>query len=249
MKAEFFVYYQLPVVIGTISKEILGTRLIEYSNRLVSYHNPALIPKKSDITYHPKNGQWIYITIITSPNVNHPYIVFADTSSNIIGMLIPYGLEQKQAPMQEIPSIIPMCNPMEKYALYLALVKSIDMRKSAILESDQYSLLKCENISNCSKKLNEIKKMKTSKAQKIEMIRECQSVYMEKAVVFLRKYFILLANQDYTEAREFLKGDKGKYFGKQRLNTFFKNSKAIIGHLHIFIPLYQYLAVISQQIG
>ena len=133
MKTEFFVYYQLPIVVGTIPKEILNTRLIEYSSRLVSYHNPALTTKKSDITYHPKNGQWIYITIITSPNLNHPYIVFADTTSNIIGMLIPYGVEQKQAPMQEIPTIIPMCNPMEKYALYLALVKSD--RKSTRLNS------------------------------------------------------------------------------------------------------------------
>ena len=175
--------------------------------------------------------------------------MFVDGASSIIGMLIPYGVEQKQAPMQEIPSIIPLCTPMEKYALYLALVKSIELRKSAILDSDQYSLLKCENISNCTKKMNEIKKMKISKESKIDMINECQAVYLDKAVAFLRKYFILLANQDYNEAREFLKGDKGKYFGKQRLNTFFKNSKAIIGHLHIFIPLYQYLIIVGQQIS
>ena len=248
MKAEFFIYYQLPIVIGSIAKEALSTKLTEYASRLVKYHNPDLTPKKLEIVAHPKNAQWIYITVITSPNINHPYIVFVDTTSNIICILIPYGNEQKQAPMQEIPSIIPLCTPIEKYALYLALVKSIDLRKSAILESDQYSLLKCENISNCAKKMNEIKKLKISKEQKIEMIRECHSVYLEKAVAFLKRYFVLLANQDYLEAREFLKGDKGKYFGKQRLNTFFKNSKSIIGHLHIFIPLYQYLAVLSQQL-
>ena len=169
MKGEFFVYYKLPVVIGTIPKEILITRLTEYASNLVKHHNPALTSKKTEIVQHPRNSQWLYITVITSPNVNHPYIVFVDTTSNIICMLIPYGTEQKQAPMQEIPSIISLCTPIEKYALYLGLLKSIDLRKSAILDSDQFSLLKCENISNCSKKMNEIKKMKIGKDLKIEM--------------------------------------------------------------------------------
>ena len=249
MKSEFFQSFKLPVVIGAIPKDILNTRLVEYAVQLVKYHNPELAAKKYDISYHPKYDQWVYVTVCTSPNLNHPYVIFADLSSDIINMVIPYGNEQKQAPMQEIPTVIKYCNVMEKYALYIAILKSIDMRKSAILDSDQYGLLKCENISNCSKKFNEIKKMKVSKDHKIEMVKECQRYYIAKAIAFLKIYFNFLTAGDYNEARDFLKGDKGKYFGKQRLNTFFKNSKAIIGHLHIFIPLYQYGAILSQQIN
>jgi len=248
MKSEFFQSFKLPVVIGTIPKDSLTTRLVEYAVQLVKYHNPELAAKKYDISYHPKYDQLVYVVVTTSPNLNHPYVIFANLSTDIINMVIPYGNEQKQAPMQEIPTVIKYCSIMEKYALYLAILKSIDMRKSAILESDQYGLLKCENISNCAKKFNEIKKMKVSKDEKIEMIKEYQRYYVTKAVAFLKIYFNLLTAGDYNEARDFLKGDKGKYFGKQRLNTFFKNSKSIIGHLHIFIPLYQYGAILNQQI-
>jgi cystathionine beta-synthase len=63
----------------------------------------------------------------------------------------------------------------------------------------------------------------------------------------LKKYFDMLENKDYEEAKLFLKGGgtranyKSKYFGKVRLNTFFKNTKNIIGHLEIFILMYQLL--------
>ena len=49
----------------------------------------------------------------------------------------------------------------------------------------------------------------------------------------------LLGAREYDEAWEFLKGTRGQYAGKQRLNTFFKNTKSIIGHLEIFVSLYE----------
>ena len=49
----------------------------------------------------------------------------------------------------------------------------------------------------------------------------------------------LLDNKKFDDAILFLKGNDGKLFGKQRLNTFFKNTKSIIGHLEIFIGLYE----------
>ena len=248
MKTQFFLNYQLPVVLGAVSKELFTTQLIQYTNHLVNYHNPRLTIKKNEILLHPKNIQWLYVITITTSNVNHPYVVFTDLTSNIMSLLIPYGNESKQAPMQDIPKLIPLCTPIEKYALYLSIVKSIDLRKYAILESDQYNLLKCDNITNCIKKINEIKSLNISKNDKEILIKRAQVDYTVKAVEFLRKFFNLLTAQDYTEARDFLKGDKGKYFGKQRLNTFFKNSKAIIGHLQIFIPLYQYGAILSKEL-
>ena len=74
---------------------------------------------------------------------------------------------------------------------------------------------------------------------KLKLKEKARDFYLQKAIEFIKTFFILLDNQNYDEAYEFLKGDSGKYFGKQRLNTFFKNTKSIIGHLEIFISLYQ----------
>ena len=44
-------------------------------------------------------------------------------------------------------------------------------------------------------------------------------------------------------AYNFLKVKKGKYFNKQRLDTFFINSKKLIGHLQILIEIYQFVFI------
>ena len=63
--------------------------------------------------------------------------------------------------------------------------------------------------------------------------------YEEKAIKFLQKYFTLLESRDYIEAFLFLKGKNSKYFGRQRLDTFFVDTKGIIGHLEIFVSIYE----------
>lgn len=253
MKNKYFQSYKLQessIIDNSKTQSKIINKMFEYSKNLIKFHNENLIPKKYDYLIHPQNNQWIYITITTSPNTNHPYIIFANISTNIINMLIPYGNEEKQvsSSLQDIQSIISLCSSMEIYALYLSVLKSITLRKSAILDNDQYNLLKCENITNCVKKKNEIKKMKETQKYKVEMMKEYEIYYKKKAIVFLKIYFDLLTNQNYSNARDFLKGTTGKYFGKQRLNTFFKNSKTIIGHLHIFIPLYELGAFLASKI-
>jgi hypothetical protein len=60
----------------------------------------------------------------------------------------------------------------------------------------------------------------------------------------LNHYFTLLEQKNYSDAYDFLKGGKSKinkYYGKKRLNTFFKNNKSIMGHLEVFISLYELL--------
>jgi len=248
MKTEFFQAFRLPIVIGNIPSSEILTRLSEYAVQIMKYHNPILANKKIKMKTHPKNPQLLYLIISTSPNINHPYVFFADMKTNILNMLIPFGIEQKQAPMKEIINIIPICSIMEKYALYLSILESIDLRKKAMLESDQYNLLKCSNISNCMRKFNEIKNMKISKNEKSELMKKYQKYYYEKAIKFLRIYFEYLTNNNYKEARDFLRGDSGQYFGRERLNTFFKNTKSLIGHLEIFIPLYEIGAILNSQI-
>jgi hypothetical protein len=51
----------------------------------------------------------------------------------------------------------------------------------------------------------------------------------------------MLEKADYNEAYLFLKGKSSKYYKKQRLNTFFAKTKKIVGHLEIFITIYEML--------
>jgi len=83
--------------------------------------------------------------------------------------------------------------------------------------------------------------MKVGKTEKETLIKKYNEYYMNKAYDFLKYYFTLLDGKEYNEALLFLKGKDSKYFGKERLNTFFKNTKLIIGHLEVFIPLYELL--------
>jgi hypothetical protein len=180
--------------------------------------------------------------------MNHPYIIFTDLTTNIIHMLLPIGIDSGHIPLNDIIDMLSECTIMELFALYLSIVKSIALRKSAILESDHFNLLKCANMTNCIKKLNEIRKLNISKQEKTLMISEYEKYYVKKGIAFLQVYFDLLTNQEYSKAREFLRGDKGTLFGKQRLNTFFKNTKSIIGHLQIFIPLYELGTILHEQL-
>ena len=49
----------------------------------------------------------------------------------------------------------------------------------------------------------------------------------------------MLDERDYNEAYAFLRMKHGKYYGKQRLDTFFVSTGEIIGHLQIFIGIYK----------
>ena len=67
----------------------------------------------------------------------------------------------------------------------------------------------------------------------------------------VKKYFKLLGNKNYSEAYSFLKGGETKhndYYKKRRLNNFFKNNKSIIGHLEIFISLYEILHMVRMKL-
>jgi len=95
--------------------------------------------------------------------------------------------------------------------------------------------------------MNEIAKMRVSTVEKKKLIVHYQVYYQEKAIKFIGKYFELLEGKEFNEAFLYLRGSRGKYFGKQRLNTFFKSSKQIVGHLQIFIHLYQVLHLLYEK--
>lgn len=207
--------------------------------QFIKFHNPILEFKSYDIYSLPQLPKIIYVLVLTKTNTNHPYLLYLSLEDIYLTFLIPFGKERKQADSDIYYSALDECDLVEKMAMYILIEKSIMIRKRGILESDQFSLIQCSNITNCSKRYHEIDKMNITNSEKQKFKDIAREFYLHKAIEFLQYYFALLDNKEYDEAYEFLKGDDGKYFNKQRLNTFFKNTKAIIGHLEIFISLYE----------
>ena len=227
---------------SSISCELLTSDINSINDVLVS--NAQIIDRLySFIDTNKVLPHFIMTIIITRTNTNHPYMVFANINTDYIYFFIPFGNGTYQVDFVNLDKAIEHneLTRQEAYALSIFLQQNILVRKNTMLKIDQFSLLNCRNISNCVRKMNEIKRMRVSLAKKKELQAYYNTFYQEKAVKFLMKYFTMLENEDYQEAFLFLRGEKGKYKGKERLNTFFKNSKQIVGHLQIFISLYKYM--------
>ena len=214
------------------------------AEQFLQYHNKNLDYNESQIYTLPFLPRYIFLVFLTKTNLNHPYLLYVNLDSNVLNFLIPVGKEQKQVDITEYVDTISTCNSYDLAAIYILLDKTIYIRKYAILNL-KFNLLDCNNISNCIKKMHEIDKQRISINQKHELKLKYNEYYINKAIDILKKYFDMLDNKDYEEANLFLKGCsshyKSKYFGKVRLNTFFKNTKNIIGHLEIFIVMYELL--------
>ncbi len=247
-KSQIFITFQEPQTIKDIINKVpdgddflskLKIYMTSRANQFITSHNKHLAFKEYEIYKSAVLPNYIYAIVITKTNVNHPYMMFLDINSNMISFLIPFGKDYKQADIDAYRAAISECNIAELEAVYLLLDKTIYIRKKGILDSRQFSLLDCTNISNCQKKMHDIDKMQIAYANKQELKAQYANAYLHKALDFLKYYFDLLNVKEYDEAWEFLKGTKGKYKGRQRLNTFFKNTRSIIGHLEIFVSLYE----------
>jgi hypothetical protein len=256
-KSKIFISFQEPQSIKEVVSHIPGSddfisklRIYMTSrvNQFITSHNKYLAFKEYEIYKSTVQPNYIYAIVITKTNVNHPYMMFLDINSNLITFLIPFGKDYRQADMDEYKAAIPECTIAELEAIYLILDKTIYIRKKGILDSRQFSLLDCSNISNCKKKMQEIDKMGIGIREKQELKARYVDAYLHKALDFLKYYFDLLDAREYDEAWEFLKGTKGRYQGRQRLNTFFKNTKSIIGHLEIFVLLYEIFHLARERI-
>ena len=221
--------------------------MITKAQQFLQYHNKSLEYKESQIYTLPNLPRYLFLVFITKTNTNHPYLFYInlDDINNTLNFLIPIGKEQKQGDISNYMETIPICNIPDLSAIYILLDKTIYIRKYGILNL-QFNLLDCNNISNCIKKMRDIDKQMISTNKKNEMKVKYNEYYMNKALNILKKYFDILDAKDYEEAYLFLKGNSrtirhSKYFGKERLDTFFKNTKNIIGHLEIFIVMYQLL--------
>lgn len=247
-KSQIFITFQEPQPILEVVNKVPGdgdflTKLKIYmtsrANQFITSHNKYLAFKEYEIYKSGVLPNYIYAIVITKTNLNHPYMMFLDVQSQFINFLIPLGKDYKQADLDTYSAAIPECTAAELEAIYLLLDKTIYIRKKGILDSRQFSIVDCSWISNCQKKMQEIDKMALGHTAKQELKARYRDAYLHKALDFLKYYFDLLGAREYDEAWEFLKGDRGKYAGKQRLNTFFKNSRSVIGHLEIFVSLYE----------
>ena len=196
-------------------------------------------------SYLPK---YLFLILQTVPNTNHPFMLYVNLDDKYLTFILPIGKDQGQVDLNYFWNAIEECDPIELFALFTFIERSIVIRKYAILNVKQFSLIECSNISNCVKKMHEIEKMKVSKEKKGDLVKKYNEYYLNKALNFLKFYFDLLNEKYYDEAFLFLRGDQIKYFKKKRLNTFFKNTKTIIGHLQIFISLYLLMNTIKDNI-
>jgi len=226
---------------------IKAHQFIKYYNSYIEIHECKLYTMSNLPTY-------IFTVIYTKTNTNHPYLLFYNLNDTTITFILPYGGEYNQIDKITYYNAILEANMVEATAILILLEKTIFIRKYAIIESNQFSLINCNNISNCVKKMNEIDNMNLSSESKEKLKIQYNDFYLHKALDFLKYYFTLLEDNKLYDAQLFLKVDKyntrdtntnnnnnKKYYKykKQRLDTFFNNTKQIIGHLEIFISLYE----------
>ena len=252
-KDKIFIRFQEPIKISKAIENIniptkktqnynekVQTYMTMKANQFIQYHNKALIFDKYEIYTLPFLPIYIFTVISTKTNTNHPYLLFVNLDDKYLNFLIPFGKEKKQADIDDYVESIEECTIPELLAIYILIEKTIYIRKAGVLISDQFKLLNCNNITNCVKHRNIIAKKRISEQEKHKILSKYNEYYLKKAVGLLKIYFNFLESMNFEEAYLFLKGNNSKkYFGKERLNTFFKNTKSIIGHLEIFITLYE----------
>jgi len=247
-KAQIFFQFRELVKIDSVINQIPQTNdyikkieiyMTTKSQQFIKYHNKNIDVKYCQFYTMPYLPRYIFATVYTKTNTNHPYLLFFNLDNIYITFLIPFGGDYKQADISTYLAAINESNLVELTAILVLLEKTIYIRKLGVVDSKQFSLINCSNITNCIKKIHEIDKQKISTLEKQSLKNKYNEYYLFKAIEFLKYYFNLLDNRNFNEALLFLKGGDSKHFGKQRLNTFFKNNKSIIGHLEIFISLYE----------
>jgi len=217
------------------------------ASRFIKHHNKNLEYNECNIFTVPYLPKYIFIILYTKTNVNHPYLLYFKLDDILLNYLIPYGGDKFQANYDKYYRNIQYGNKIETTAILTLLDKTIYIRKIGVFDSKQFSILRCYNISNCIKKMKELESMKISQSEKERLQQHYNDFYISKAIEFLKYYFYLLNNKLFNEAFLFLKGDDEMY-KKQRLNTFFIDDKIIIGHLEIFISLYELYFATKQKL-
>ena len=211
-------------------------KLLDIGIDFILEQNPNLKYKEH---IRKKSNYYDLLIIYTRNDNNHPYLIYRNNKRKEIKMLLPLGDGLGHLPFSAIENNIGDFTGTELKILRYYVKKNIEHRRNTLLTSKEFSILHCDNMTGCVRETNKIYKMRISKSERDELISKEKIKYMNKGVKLISKYFELLDSKDYKEAFLFLRGDKGKYFNKTRMNTFFKDNKQIIGHLQVFINLYK----------
>lgn len=257
MKIEKIIsHIKLPNGVSSTNDKIKAYLNIK-ADQIIKIHNPYLdfninnIHTKNNIFVLDNMPRYVFMVAYTISHTNHPYFIYLNLDDKYINVLIPIGKDYKQANTQDYINVINSItnnrnndkNNALLIACYLFLKDTLKTRVWGILYS-QYSILTCDNMTLCHNKMNEINKLKISENEYNKLYNQNQDYYMKIGVDLLQRYFNLLENKNYSEAYDLLKGGTSKfskYYGKTRLDNFFKNNKKIIGHLEVFISLYELL--------
>jgi len=195
-----------------------------------------------DYKAHPSWGrEWIYISLVSRQSANHPWVAACNIHANYFEVYRPFGREPGQITIEQFNTILAgtRFTKAQYYGFFTLFSENMRVRKEEMIYSPKYSLIKCDNIKQCLLKKKDITKSRLGAAAKAAELAKYQAFYEKKSVSFILKYFAMLDDRDYDEAFAFLRMKNGKYYGKQRLDTFFVNSGEIIGHLQIFIEIYK----------
>lgn len=203
---------------------------------------PLLKIDKTELIKKQNNTNTFYMFIYTKPYNNHPFLVYGNLFKLEYKIVIPFGDKKGQVDINKYLSHINGFTTDEKLAIKHLTNRTMIIRKENLLLNSKYSILNCENIGECIKKVKSIEKTKLAKITKDKQILIVRKYYKDKALKLLNIYFNLLATNKFDEAKYFLEGKRlnKKYPQyKLRLGEFFSHKEDIIGHLKIFIPLYK----------
>lgn len=257
---------KLPNSSSSTMNEKIKAYLNIKASQIIKYHNPYLDFNINNNNMYAQNSvlmldyvpRYVFMIAYTISHLNHPYLIYFNLDDTYINVLIPLGKDYKQADTQYYINVINdislnkthsktskihMSNMALLAGCYVFLKDTLKTRINGILYS-QYSILTCDNMTLCYTKLSELSHLKLSEIDYKQKYKHYQDYYMKIGIQLLQTYFTLLDKKNYSEAYELLKGGANKfsaYYGKTRLNTFFRNNKTIIGHLEVFISLYELL--------
>lgn len=190
--------------------------------------------------------EWIYISLVSRQSANHPWVAACNVHSNQFEVYRPFGRDLGQITIEQFNSILSSTRftKAQYYGFFTLFSENMRVRKEEMIYSPKHSLIKCDNIKQCLLKKKEIAKSRKSPAAKAAELAKYQAFYEKKSINFILKYFEMLDARDYEEAFAFLRMKHGKYYGKQRLDTFFVSTGEIIGHLQIFIEIYKLIYMV-----
>ena len=245
-------------------------QIIKYHNPYLDFNiNNINVNSNKNVFVLDYLPRYVFMVAYTISHTNHPYLIYFNLDDKFINVLLPIGREYQQANTEDYINVINSITVTKKKqtqtqkktksrmqnnkntindkalltAIYVLLDNTIKTRKYGIIYS-KFSILTCENMTLCLQKVTEISKMNIKENEKQNLYIKVHDYYKNIGIELLQKYFYLLEKKEYGKANDFLQGGNNKFsefYGKTRLNTFFKNNKSILGHLEVFISLYELL--------